>query len=110
MFICGSSTQGIKNTKKVLDKELPYLPKHYLLAEEELWPFKDESLDLVVTNLSLHQSNDLSTSFQRILKSLKPDGIMIGHAYGERTLQELKNVLMMAELERSGGIDAHAFQ
>lgn len=49
-----------------------------LAVEEELWPFKDESLDLIISSLSLHWTNDLQVALARQLSSLIPDGAMIG--------------------------------
>ncbi len=46
--------------------------------EEEIWPFKEESLDLVVSSLSLHWTNDVQVALSRILESLQPDGALIG--------------------------------
>lgn len=91
-------------------KQFPYLEQHYLACEEELWPFKNNSLDLVVSNLSIHTANDTSVAYSRILDSLRPDGIMVGHVYGKYTLEELKYCLYLAESERSGGFAAHTYQ
>ena len=91
-------------------KYFPYLEQHYLLCEEELWPLKHESIDLVVSNLNLHQNNDLGVALSRILESLRPDGILVGHVYGKYTLEELKHCLYLAESERCGGFAAHTFQ
>ena len=91
-------------------KHFPYLEQHYLLCEEELWPLKNNSLDLVVSNLSLYGSNDLGVSMARIMESLRPDGILVGHLYGKYTLEELKYCLYLAENERSGGFAAHTYQ
>lgn len=93
-----------------MKRNFPYLESHFLLGEEELWPFKSDSLDLVVSNLNLHNNNDMSVAFSRILESLRPDGIMAGNTYGRYTLEELKNCLYLAENERSGGFATHAFQ
>jgi SAM-dependent methyltransferase len=49
-----------------------------LAIEEELWPFKNDSLDLIFTSLSLQWTNDLQVALARQLASLIPDGAMIG--------------------------------
>ena len=93
-----------------MKKYFPYVEQHYLLCEEELWPLKNNSLDLVVSNLSFHSCNNMGVAFSRILDSLRPDGIMTGHLYGKYTLEELKYCLYLAESERCGGFAAHTFQ
>ena len=110
VFICDSSLSGLEATEKRMKKHFPYLEQHYLLCEEELWPLRPNSVDLVVSNLSLHGNNDLGVSLSRILESLRPDGILVGHLYGKYTLAELKHAFYLAESERSGGVAAHAFQ
>lgn len=51
--------------------------------EEEIWPFKDESLDLIFSSLSLHWTNDVQAALMRMLASLIPDGAMIGIIEGK---------------------------
>ena len=51
---------------------------HPIILDEELFPFKTESLDMVVSNMNMHFVNDLSVAFSRILDSLRPDGTHIG--------------------------------
>ncbi len=49
-----------------------------ICLEEEIWPLKPESLDLVVSSLSLHWTNDVQVALVRILDSLVPDGALVG--------------------------------
>lgn len=69
--------------------------------------FDDSSLDMVISNLSLHWVNDLPGCFKTIMKSLKPDGVFIASFFGADTLFELRSSLQLAELERKGGLSAH---
>ncbi|KAK7866434.1 hypothetical protein R5R35_008961 [Gryllus longicercus] len=85
--------EGIKVQRKVVD--------------EELLPFDQNSLDLVVSSLSLHWVNDLPGTFSQILHSLKNDGVFMGAVFGGETLYELRSSLQLAELERQGGIAPH---
>lgn len=78
-----------------------------LAIEEELWPFKNDSLDLIFTSLSLQWTNDLQVALARQLASLVPDGAMIGTLFGEDTLEELRIAITLAENERSGGVSQH---
>lgn len=74
-----------------------------LVADEERLPFKAESLDLVVSLLSLHWTNDLVGALVQIRRALKPDGLFIGAVLGGATLTELRQSLIAAEAELSDG-------
>lgn len=65
------------------------------------------SLDMIVSNLSLHWVNNLPGCFNNIFKSLKPDGLFMATIFGGDTLYELRSSLQLAELERKGGLSAH---
>lgn len=73
-------------------------------ADEEFLPVKPASLDLVMSNLSLHWANDLPGALLQIRKALKPDGLFLAAVLGEGTLQELRTALMAAEMEIEMGI------
>ena len=72
-------------------------------ASEEALPFRDQSLDLVVSALSLHLVNDLPGALVQIRRALKPDGLFLAALLGGRTLTELRNALLAAEEELEGG-------
>jgi SAM-dependent methyltransferase len=74
-----------------------------VLADEEALPFKDQSLDLVVSGLSLHLANDLPGAFAQIRRALKPDGLLLAALLGGTTLIELRTALLAAEEEVEGG-------
>ena len=71
--------------------------------DEERLPFAEESLDLVVSILALHWTNDLPGALIQIRRALKPDGAFIGAIFGGATLTELRQSLMQADAELSGG-------
>ncbi|CAK9831813.1 Arginine-hydroxylase NDUFAF5, mitochondrial [Anthophora retusa] len=75
--------------------------------DEEHFSFEPDSLDLVISSLSLHWVNDLPGCFKNINKSLKNDGAFLAAIFGTETLYELRGSLQLAELERDGGISAH---
>ena len=58
-------------------------------ASEEALPFRDQSLDLVVSALSLHLVNDLPGALVQIRRALKPDGLFLAALLGGSTLIEL---------------------
>jgi len=78
-------------------------PGPRLVVDEERLPFAPASLDLVVSTLALHWTNDLVGSLIQIRRALKPDGLFIGAILGGATLTELRQSLLEAEAELSGG-------
>ena len=73
-------------------------------ADEEMLPFADASLDLVVSTLALHWTNDVVGALVQIRRSLRPDGLFIGAMFGGATLTELRQVLLEAEAALTGGV------
>ncbi|MBL8642726.1 MAG: methyltransferase domain-containing protein [Rhodospirillaceae bacterium] len=72
-------------------------------ADEEALPLAEQSLDLVLSNLSLHWVNDLPGALVQARRALKPDGLFLATVFGGETLKELRACLMEAESEVSGG-------
>jgi SAM-dependent methyltransferase len=72
-------------------------------ADEEALPFAEQSLDLVVSGLSLHLVNDLPGTLIQIRRALKPDGLMLAALLGGATLTELRTAFLIAEEEMEGG-------
>lgn len=74
-----------------------------VVADEEQLPFADNSLDLVVSTLALHWTNDVVGALVQIRRALKADGLFIGALLGGSTLTELRQVLLEAEAQVTGG-------
>ncbi len=72
-------------------------------ADEEALPFRDASLDLVVSGLALQHVNDLPGVLAQIRRALKPDGLLLAALLGGSTLTELRGALLAAEEEIEGG-------
>lgn len=72
--------------------------------DEERLPFADESLDLVVSALALHWTNDLVGTLIQVRRCLKPDGLFVGAILGGATLTELRQCLLQAEAELAPGV------
>jgi len=80
-----------------------------LIADEEFLPFKDASLDLIFSTLSLHTVNDLPGALVQMRRALKPDGLFMASLFGGETLFELREALAQAELETKGGISPRVY-
>jgi SAM-dependent methyltransferase len=74
-----------------------------LVVDDERLPFAPESLNLIVSLLSLHWTNDLVGALIQIRRALKPDGLFLGAFLGGATLTELRQSLLAAEAEVAGG-------
>ena len=74
-----------------------------IVLSEAALPFAPESFDLAVSLLSLHWTNDLVGALVQIRQALKPDGLFLGALLGGETLTELRQALLQAEDEVSGG-------
>lgn len=73
-------------------------------ADEEALPFRDASLDLAISILSLHWVNDLPGALIQLRRALKPDGLFMAALFGGDTLTELRQSLAEAEIECEGGL------
>jgi NADH dehydrogenase [ubiquinone] 1 alpha subcomplex assembly factor 5 len=74
-----------------------------VVADAEAFPFANGTLDLVVAPLSLQSVNDLPGAFAQIRHALKPDGLFLAAFVGGQTLHELRQSLLEAESETTGG-------
>lgn len=73
------------------------------VAAAEFVPFEPGSLDLVVSLLSLHEVNDVPGMLAQMRRALRSDGLLLAAFPGAGTLAELKESLLAAETEISGG-------
>lgn len=74
-----------------------------VVMDEERSAFRPGSLDLAVSILALHATNDLVGALVQIRRSLKPGGLFLGAMFGGGTLFELRRALMTAEASQRGG-------
>ena len=75
-----------------------------VVADEEALPFRDASLDLVVSALALQHVNDLPGTLIQIRRALKPDGLFLAAMIGGESLAELRAAFAEAEAEVEGGV------
>lgn len=75
-----------------------------IVGDLEGLPFAAASLDLAVSLLALQGVNDLPGALIQIKRALKPDGLFMACLLGGRSLQELRQALLEAESETTGGV------
>lgn len=75
-----------------------------LVATAERVPLDPGSIGLAVSILSLHEANDIPGMLVQIRRALRPDGLFLGAMAGGATLMELRDSLLAAEAELSGGV------
>ena len=76
------------------------------IADCEAPPLARESVDLIVSVLTLHSANDLISALGQARFSLKPDGLFVATLFGEQTLARLRQALYQAETELTNGVSA----
>jgi SAM-dependent methyltransferase len=74
-----------------------------VVADEERLPFAAASLDLIVSTLGLHWTNDVVGALIQARLALKPGGLFLSAFLGGVTLTELRQSLVAAEAEILGG-------
>lgn len=72
---------------------------HALALDEEYLPIAEQSVDLVLSCLSLHWTNDVVGGLIQLNHALKPDGFFAGALFGGATLTELRQAMRQAEAE-----------
>ena len=75
-----------------------------VVADEEALPFREASLDLVVSALVLQFVNDLPGTLIQVRRALKPDGLFLAAMIGGESLAELRAAFAEAEAEVEGGV------
>ena len=74
------------------------------VGDEEALPIKSESVDLIVSLLTLHHANDLIGALAQMRRTLKPDGLMLAVLFGENTLSRVKRSFFDVESRLTGGV------
>ncbi|XP_019429506.1 PREDICTED: putative methyltransferase At1g22800 [Lupinus angustifolius] len=94
--------QACKNAADVSNND--NIESVYVVGDEEFLPIKESSLDLVISCLGLHWTNDLPGAMIQSRLALKSDGLFLAAILGGETLKELRIACTMAQMERDGGI------
>jgi SAM-dependent methyltransferase len=100
----GTPTNAVRKAIEATGKVATIIGAESLTADDEALPFAPESLDLVVSGLSLQFVNDLPGTLIQIRRALKPDGLLLAALIGGDSLTELRQSFAEAESEVEGGI------
>jgi SAM-dependent methyltransferase len=95
-----------KNFEKVLKIQRDqFIANGYeIRADDEFLPFKNNSFDLIISNLNFHFINQIPQFLIQVKNLLKPGGVFIASFFGEENLSELRQVLYEVENKIYGGI------
>lgn len=74
-----------------------------LVSDGDRLPLAPASLDLVVSLLNLQDADDMPGQLIQMRRSLRPDGLFLACLAGAGTLAELRESLLAAETEVTGG-------
>lgn len=77
-----------------------------VVADEDRLPLAPESIDLAASLLTLQVVDDLPGALIQVRRALRPDGLFLAALIGGDTLTELRQVLLEAEAEETGGATA----
>jgi SAM-dependent methyltransferase len=107
--LVGSRSIGVLvKTSRIPDLAIRTNPlERLVVADEEALPFRDASLDLVVSALALQFVNDLPGALVQIRRALKPDGLFLAALLGGETLTELRQAFAEAESDLEDGVSPH---
>lgn len=78
-------------------------PAPQVVLDDEALPFADDSLDLVVSGLTLQWVNDLPGALVQVRRALKPDGLFLASFVGGDSLTELRQAWLAADSELATG-------
>ena len=102
-LLAGHASVGSVVATNVSEGRLRPQSASKIVADEEVLPFRDASIDLVVSALALQSVNDLPGTLIQIRRALKPDGLFLAGLLGGNTLTELRESFFTAEEEIEGG-------
>ncbi|XP_019052044.1 PREDICTED: putative methyltransferase At1g22800 [Nelumbo nucifera] len=76
----------------VLDASGSDIETSFVVGDEEFLPIKESSLDLIVSCLGLHWTNDLPGAMIQCRLALKPDGLFLAAILGGETLKLFNSI------------------
>ena len=106
-FTQTDSSKNAYSEAKILGTQQDKICVNTCVSDDEILDIKPNSLDLIVSSLTLHWVNDLPSTLKQICDSLRPDGCFLGAMLGGHTLKEFRYCMYLAEQERKGGYSPH---
>lgn len=91
----------IKNTLRV-EEEIHVGAADHIVKGDDM-RLEPNSVDLVLAPFGLHWANDLPGALIQLHQAIKPDGLLMAVLPGPDTLQELRDALLTAESDVTGG-------
>lgn len=77
------------------------------VCNPENLPISENTINLVISNLLLHNINDLPGCLIQINRILEKDGVFICSLFGSKTLIELREAMLETEITLNEGHSAH---
>ena len=74
------------------------------IDDDEILKFPQKGYDLVIQGMSLHHSNDPIGQLIQCRSAMEKGGLLLGIFLGGQTLNELRESIVSAEIELTGGI------
>ena len=74
-----------------------------ILFDHDNWQIINKFYDIIVSNLFLHQTNNLNNLLKNINSSLNDNGFFIASIPGHNCFNELKNTFITTDIELYGG-------
>ena len=87
--------------------QLPFEVIYHEVKDDAQPSLPPNSQDLIASCLKMHWVNDIPGFLTDVHTSLKPDGCFLAALVGGESLQELRSSLVLAEMERLGGVASH---
>ncbi|KAF9670558.1 hypothetical protein SADUNF_Sadunf13G0081500 [Salix dunnii] len=104
-LLIADSTWVLSNNCKAAQQDSNQnIETSFVVGDEEFLPIKESSVDLVISCLGLHWTNDLPGAMIQCKLALKSDGLFLAAILGGETLKELRIACTVAQMEREGGI------
>jgi SAM-dependent methyltransferase len=104
---CGEVARKLGSTGRfvtIVPSGPPPDPANQVLFDAESLPFAPESLDCIISILTLQSVNDLPGALIQMRRALRPDGLLLACLFGGATLAELRAAWLEAESEHRGGV------
>jgi NADH dehydrogenase [ubiquinone] 1 alpha subcomplex assembly factor 5 len=77
---------------------------NHVVMDENFIPLPAQGMEAILSVLSLHNVNDLTGALIQYRHALKADGVFMAALFGGESLFELRQVLMQAEMDITGGM------